>query len=369
MTIVISHITAMECWRSGRFDALLNPENYSPNAHLAGREELERFTERLARSRKRKYRAPKSFTAPHCTSTKNFKPLSKEVDLVKADLHEFTTQPMHVLVPSSSARNNLKGLRYHCYTSPLPNGALIPVTPIFSITSPELTFLNMAGILPFHLLVKLGCELCGAYTLQPDGCADYQRVSPPTCVHALDAFLSECGSVANIAIARKALKYVSSVSRSPMETAIATTLCLPCYRGGCGFPKPEMNALITYKRKLNTNRTKPYYLCDLYWRESQLCLEYDSDQEHTGSDRIAHDASRRNDLTAQGITVITATRKQVLDPLRFNVLVHQIAKGLNHRIRKEREGNPYLRSALLRSMVGSNTTAPIGVLKNHLELY
>lgn len=51
----------------------------------------------------------------------------------------------------------------------------------------------------------------------------------------------------------------------------------------------------------------------MFWPEANVAIEYDSDLEHTGSARIAEDAQRRNDLTALGITTITATREQVMD--------------------------------------------------------
>lgn len=42
------------------------------------------------------------------------------------------------------------------------------------------------------------------------------------------------------------------------------------------------------------------FRCDLLWPTASLCVEYDSDMFHTGSQKIARDARRRNALASLG---------------------------------------------------------------------
>lgn len=209
----------------------------------------------------------------------------------------------------------------------------------------------MASRVSFLQLVKLGHELCALYTLQPDGRAGYERVLPPTTVRALEAYLRRCEGMAGCSVASKALRYIAVASGSPMETALAIVLCLPLRLGGYGLPLPRMNYRIEARRGSRGTSDKRYYLCDLFWPEANVAIEYDSDLEHTGSARIAEDAQRRNDLTALGITTITATRGQVMDAEKLSRIAHQVGAMLNVRIRDERGWNPREREQLLRSLV------------------
>lgn len=233
----------------------------------------------------------------------------------------------------------------HCH------GSLVRALGNLLICSPELCFLQMASTMPFHRLVKLGYELCALYTLQPDGAAGYGRPLPPTTVRAMERYLERCTGMHGAATARKALRHVAVASGSPMETALAIALCLPLRLGGYGLPLPRMNYRIEARRSDQSTSDKRYYLCDLFWPEANVAIEYDSDLEHTGPARIAEDAQRRNDLTSLGITTITATRGQVMDAEKLSRIAHQVGAMLNVRIRDERGWNPRERAQLLRSLV------------------
>lgn len=136
-----------------------------------------------------------------------------------------------------------------------------------------------------------------------------------------------------------------------METALAIVLCLPPYFGGYGLPLPYLNYRIDAQQRGRSAHEKGYYLCDLYWPQGNIAIEYDSDLEHTGSSRIAEDAQRRNDLTDLGITTITATREQVMDAERLDRIAHQLGRKLHIRVRNDRKPDPHERMRLLRSLV------------------
>ena len=127
-----------------------------------------------------------------------------------------------------------------------------------------------------------------------------------------------------------------------METALALLLCLPVSLGGYGLPRPVMNMRIDaaeYGRDMaGSLRVPRFFRGDLCWPEAKLCVEYDSDAHHTGSERIAHDSWRRGELELTGFMVVTVTRRQLYDRVAMDRLVRLLAKRLGFRVRRREEG-------------------------------
>lgn len=126
-----------------------------------------------------------------------------------------------------------------------------------------------------------------------------------------------------------------------METALAMALSMPPRLGGYGLPLPKMNYRVEARKGGADGgaggKSRPrYYLCDLYWPGKRVDLEYDSDQEHVGPERISADAERRNDLQALGVTPLTATREQVMNDDGLDRLARQVGGALGVRVRAER---------------------------------
>lgn len=167
-------------------------------------------------------------------------------------------------------------------------------------SSPELCFVQMATVLPFVELVKLGFELCGTYAERLDGATRYDRPLLLTSVAALARFVDSAGDIPGVVAARKAVKLLVACSASPRETALTMLLCLPLRRGGYGLPSPELNFRIDVGRSKRAVTDKGYYLCDLYWREACIDLEYESDERHTGAERIAEDSTPRRSACGYG---------------------------------------------------------------------
>lgn len=220
------------------------------------------------------------------------------------------------------------------------------------VSSPELCFVQMGTLFPFPQLVEMGFELCGTYCLPVGGTDGFCRGLPLTDSVALRSFAEkEAAGERGVVAARKALRFVASGSASPQETVLAMLLCLPSCFGGCGFPMPKMNHRIEMPLRGRHSASKRYFLCDLFWPEAQLAVEYDSDRHHTGADRIADDANRRAALARRGIEVVTVTNRQMRNLSEFDLVVGLLAKRLGKRMRprsrdraaKQRE----LRRALL----------------------
>lgn len=168
-----------------------------------------------------------AFGAIQTCEREKLKPSARVIQTLRRGTLSFASEPIHVIVPDKSMVNNLKQLACHVRSYALPCGSFVRVEEGLLVCSPELCFANMATRIAFPQLVKLGFELCSLYTLQPGGSANYGRVLPPTTVRAIEAYLGKCPRTHGVATARKALRYISNASGSPMETALAIVLCLP----------------------------------------------------------------------------------------------------------------------------------------------
>lgn len=355
MTVIISHETAIACWKSGLFDHLLRNDQFAlPPLRPAGYTDVSRVASLSALSRLDiAYGESFAFGADGNATPRTACPSSSEIHQLKQGNFAFAPEPLHVLVPRAGSRGSVEGVVYHAQTTRLPPGSLVRMDENTLIASPEMAFAQMATSLPPHLLAKLGYELCATYAMFPNSTALYGKPVPPTATQALMTYLTRAKGLPGATAALRALRYVADASGSPMETVLALRFCLPSRLGGYGLPLPKMNYRIDPQRNRKLSTGRRYYLCDLFWPEAGLCVEYDSDSEHTGPERIARDARRRNDLTDLGVTVIVATNQQVSSTKGFDVLAQQVAKALGRRIRKDRVRPERRREALFHSLVHS----------------
>ena len=113
-----------------------------------------------------------------------------------------------------------------------------------------------------------------------------------------------------------------------------------------------MNASVPLGRRNSWSTDKSFFRCDLLWPEKKVAVEYDSTLCHTGAERIAEDAARRNALESLGLTVVTATWRQVENYREYNRFARILAGHLATRMRPRCCDYPSrqlsLRSELLR---------------------
>ena len=272
--------------------------------------------------------------------------------------------PIDVLVDDPAERRNSSLLRCHVWNRPLPERSFIDIGDGVFVSAPELCFMQMCKNYEVTELVRLGYELTGSYSLMNRGCAwglywlaastaDDGEGWPWSEVRADSAiwpniigWLRErhvptfCQRPPLVSIGRlrryaelargfygrgralRALKYVVPGSASPMETALVMLLCLPCSLGGYGLPLPVMNHHVGQNMPRDSIAGKEYYVCDLYWPDAGLDVEYDSDLCHTGPDRIADDSARRDALKELGVDVITVTWQQIRSLRSMALLWH-----------------------------------------------
>ena len=272
------------------------------------------------------------------------------------------SHPINLMVGNKNAQWKSKTTKARVHTGPAPDGCFISIGDELLVSAPPFCFLQMAGELPLIKLIELGFELCGSYSLPIKNeyspgvemkAVDEIVYNHPqlTRIKALKSFTAHMGGVNGYKKAQRALRYIADGSGSPMETILFMLLTLPYKLGGYGLPMPELNRRIDMPSTAKPKRNKPYYVCDFYWPEGGLAIEYDSDFYHTGADRIARDSKKRFDLATRGITVITVTSRQIRNAVEFENLVTLIAgklkKRLRHRDSQFQKARRELRNQLL----------------------
>jgi very-short-patch-repair endonuclease len=278
--------------------------------------------------------------------------------ILSAPGNEGLTAPLDILVANGSARKANRLVRNHICCGPYPKSCFFDTGQGLLACSPELCFLQMAEDLPLLKLIELGFEFCGTYSLAADGAKEttLRLGKPLTTTSKLQALVAKMKGSRGRKNATRALRYVVDGSASPMETMLAMMLSLPQNLGGYGLAKPLLNQRIDVVKTAKKASRKDHYVCDLYWQEAKLDVEYDSDTFHTGASRISDDSRRRNALVYLGIQVITVTRQQLYTSGEFDKAVRLIAKRLDKRLRYSSPEFPKRQQELRALLPGATST-------------
>ena len=243
--------------------------------------------------------------------------------------------PIEVLVPAQCKKRVSVLKRCMCWSREIPPNSFFKVDKDLYVATPEFAFHQLAYGMSYAHKARLAYELCASYVRSEIDARGFRKCAPLSSVSLLRAFLEEeaSGKPRKNELLVDMLSYVLDGSASPAETLVALQLFLPRVRGGFGLPTGELNGRVEIPvGRLDAQRGFTYF-CDILWREAAVALEYDSDAFHTGSERICHDAKRRNDLLALGCSVITVTRGQLYDALLFKDAAERVesALGLHRR--------------------------------------
>ena len=260
---------------------------------------------------------------------------------------------VHVLVTPGVERKPTKDLVRHVCTEELPADAVVRIAPGVLVASPELCFLQMASVMEFAELVKFGFNICAGYRIGSSRDAAELVERPPLTTRAriLDV-ISQSHSPSPIARARRALDYVGEGSASPMETSGTMLACLPKPKGGYAKPMPLLNQRIDYSPVARRMAGVGFARCDMYWPDQAVAVEYDSDMEHTGSERIAADAMRRSALRYDGVEVLTLSKIQTMNPALFDDFMLALDKALGLPASKNPRPDPNAQAALRKLVFG-----------------
>lgn len=238
-------------------------------------------------------------------------------------------RPLHVLVSSDSARRKSREAVCHVESAPLPARSILDSMNGFSVCSPELCFVQMATLWELPKLIELGFELCGTYDLSY---GEYRKCTPLTSIDKLSSYVASLGVVRGKRKVAEALRYVADGSASARETVLTMQLTLPYRMGGYGLQMPLLNHRIDLGRRECRIAGREYLVCDLFWPDAQLDVEYDGG-DHADPKRMQKDSMRRDALVSMGITVMTVTKWQLNDGGETNAIAHAIAERTGKRLR------------------------------------
>lgn len=280
--------------------------------------------------------------APSCTR-KELLALAEELEL---------STPLHILVSDKASRRHSSILVSHVLPVGFAERCSLPLGGGAFVCQPELMLLQLAQQLEHLELTRLVCELSSSYVIDES--------SPHGMIEALP--LIELGRLHTFCARHRSTRFVSRLSAScghalegsasPMETALALLLTLPYSLGGYALPKPQANGTV----RLTALQQHVSGTCerrgDLLWSQARLAVEYDSDQEHLGSEKLFLDTQRRNALLFKGYTVITVTKHQLHSIDEMDKIAINIAKQLGKRIRPSRLDWCYRQEALFERLLG-----------------
>ena len=239
---------------------------------------------------------------------------------------------LHVLVSSLAKEQKSKTHTCHVLTGSIPSGAFWKIGDSVYAASPELLFVEMASKLSLIELVLFGLELCGAYTLRPDGQSGFYNCPVATTKQLLSSFVKRAKGMRGATKAGQALRWVVDGSNSPMESSLMLYLCLPVRLGGYAFRLPDLNPTTSLGKKAVAVLNYESIRCDLHWVKERVALEYNSTQEHLNPRSAAKDARRANTLGYSDINLIIVTPHMIADHTQFDGVAKQLAKALGVRM-------------------------------------
>lgn len=267
--------------------------------------------------------------------------------------------PLKVLVPSHADRIRMETVESRICARKLPSGSIIWLDEVSSMVSPELLFYQMSTVLPIHLLVILGHELCGHFSLAPSGLGGNKAsmiIPSATSVERIKSYLdSLCGS-RGAKHARLALCYVANSALSYPEALLSAVCSFPCELHGYGLGSVTLNERVIISDGIRMSLRKQNRYPDLMFSFAPVGINYEGEghldlrglmeivrltQRAEGDEakvaeaalsekitdirtKYVDDIQRDRDLIARGRVVLRATKEDLADGDSLDMLIQQI---------------------------------------------
>ena len=260
------------------------------------------------------------------------------------------SSPIHALVGDSAQNTRTKRLVTHVLAGQTPNGAFLDLGHNVRICTPQFAYLQLGMQLDFLDLLRIGLELCGGYSLDPEQPGSCAFGLPPAMeAGRMESFLERMAGQRGAVAARKTLRYLLPRSASPMESATYLLLCLPRRLGGYALPQPLLNPKVMIS---NPDGIKERYP-DLFWKDANIDVEYNSDEDHSGNWARYRDSKREVELTVANLRVLPLTRNQLMDAGEFDAFAQGLRRMLGIRTRPHDPEWEFRRDELRRRLLGA----------------
>lgn len=275
--------------------------------------------------------------------------------------------PLDVLVSRRSGRRSSNAVVSHLCVSDLPEGSFVSLgmrALDIWVTSPELTFLQLAETLGVVGTAYVGMALCSDFRLDAFDASGVVRRSregdvPLTSVARIGRYLARSSGVRGVALARRALRYVRDGAYSPPEGGIALAAELPPLLGGYSLGEVSLNQGIRAYAGVDDRGAARYVtrypdviICSVDGRGRPRAAAIDFDPSVTHGDEIKRqlDLDRGNQITAaRRLDHFTFTGRQADDYDAFAASMDQVRRALGvRRTPRDRTGRAALRVDLAR---------------------
>ncbi|MFR3090474.1 MAG: hypothetical protein ACLTMP_00935 [Eggerthella lenta] len=143
---------------------------------------------------------------------------------------------------------------------------------------------------------------------------------------------------------------------------MAMLLCLPLRMGGYALPQPCMNHAVNPRGRSRLAVDDKCYYCDLIWPNANIALEYDGREHHGTVNKMADDATRRNNLLDRGVSVLTVTTRTVRNLIELDHFARTLSRQLGFRPRCDQQAWRAKQHELHGELLGASfmTVAPRG---------
>ena len=239
--------------------------------------------------------------------------------------------PVNILVGSKSGERRRDDIACHRCSKTLPRRSLICVTDDVLVTSPALTFLQLAAFsrqgptsMGVEDLAMIGFELCGTYLLDEswDGLTNTDR--PLTSVGRISDVIEYMKGSPGATLAREALELVHDGSNSPMESVLCALLTWPRCLGGYAMGPASLNHHVA------TADGDRYV--DVAFPSHRVGLEYKGRRFHS-IEQVGRDDRRQNKLVGSGWTILNVWYEDIVEERLYDQLVDDIARAMGVRLR------------------------------------
>ena len=237
---------------------------------------------------------------------KGHRPIASDEEIDRLTSTYGLALPIEVGVRTPRDRRNSRTFKCSTHGSSFATHQFMRVAPGLYVARPEACLLQIAKQCKPAELAYYATELCGNYAVSNSSMHKRWR---PTSRMGIDSYLERAERQNGRKALLKVYPYICDLSRSPLESALALTLCLPADWGGYEFPRPQLNPRL-FLPPMTPGREGTTRYPDLLWDQARLVLEYDSSKWHT-DESYASDARRRNEFVAAGYTVLSVTPDQL----------------------------------------------------------
>lgn len=266
-------------------------------------------------------------------------------------------EPINVLVARKQDFRHNDSVAYSCFSGQLPDRSLLKLNEGLYVTCPEFTFVRLAARVELVPLIRTCYEIAGLFAFNENDMRGFSRCDPLTTTRGISCFLERTKELhlRGHAQARRALKHALDNAASPMEVELAMLLTLPRRLGGYGLPKPVLNYPLDVSGLRGEQLQRKRITVDAAWPKERLVLEYDSDQFHTGSEKIVADSKRRNDIAFLGFEIKTITSREIASIASMDKIADSIRRRLGIRARRFADDFPMKQSDLRRQLIKTLT--------------